>query len=107
MARHTETLTYRDLLQGVSKLLSENGSCAFIIPYLEAANFTKIAAEFKLYPNRITHVKGTETSELKRSLLQFSFEENEIEITMLVIEIERHNYTSAYKNLVKDFYLKM
>jgi len=107
MARHTETLTYRDLLQGVSKLLSENGSCAFIIPYLEAANFIKIAAEFKLFPNRITNVKGTETSEIKRSLLQFSFEENEIEITMLVIEIERHNYTSAYKNLVKDFYLKM
>ena len=107
MARHTETLTYRDLLQGVSKLLSENGSCAFIIPYLEAANFIKIAAEFKLFPNRITNVKGTETSEIKRSLLQFSFEENEIEITMLVIEIERHNYTTAYKNLVKDFYLKM
>jgi len=107
MARHTETLTYRDLLQGVSKLLSENGSCAFIIPYLEAANFIKIAAEFRLFPNRITNVKGTETSEIKRSLLQFSFEENEIEITMLVIEIERHNYTSAYKNLVKDFYLKM
>jgi len=107
MARHTETLTYRDLLQGVSKLLSENGSCAFIIPYLEAANFIKIAAESKLFPNRITNVKGTETSEIKRSLLQFSFEENEIEITMLVIEIERHNYTSAYKNLVKDFYLKM
>lgn len=107
MARHTETLTYRDLLQGVSKLLSENGSCAFIIPYLEAANFTKIAAEFKLYPNRITHVKGTETSELKRSLLQFSFEENETEENLLVIEIERHNYTTAYKNLVKDFYLKM
>jgi len=107
MARHTKTLTYRDLLKGVSKLLSENGSCAFIIPFNEEVNFIKTAAEFKLFPNRITNVKGTETSEIKRSLLQFSFEENEIEITMLVIEIERHNYTSAYKNLVKDFYLKM
>ncbi|GGK47800.1 MULTISPECIES: tRNA1(Val) (adenine(37)-N6)-methyltransferase [Flavobacteriaceae] len=107
MARHTETLTYRDLLQGVSKLLSENGSCAFIIPYTEASNFIEIAAEFRLFPNRITNVKGIETSEIKRSLLQFSFKENKIEETMLIIEIERHNYTTAYKNLVKDFYLKM
>ncbi|MEX1383335.1 tRNA1(Val) (adenine(37)-N6)-methyltransferase [Lutibacter sp.] len=107
MARHTETLTYRDLLKGVSKLLSKNGSCAFIIPYLEAANFIKIAAEFKLFPNRITNVKGTETSEIKRSLLQFSIEEKPIEKSELIIEIARHNYTTAYKNLVKDFYLKM
>lgn len=107
MARHTETLTYRDLLLGVSKLLSENGSCAFIIPYLEDGNFIKIAAEFKLFPNRITNVKGTETSEIKRSLLQFSFEEKPFEKSELIIEIERHNYTTAYKNLVKDYYLKM
>jgi tRNA1Val (adenine37-N6)-methyltransferase len=107
MARHTETLTYRELLQGVSKLLSETGSCAFIIPFLEATNFIKIAAEFKLFPNRITNVKGTETSEIKRSLLQFSFEEKPIEKSELIIEIERHNYTTAYKNLVQDFYLKM
>ena len=85
----------------------QNGGGAFIIPYLEAANFIKIAAEFKLFPNRITNVKGTETSEIKRSLLQFSFEENKIEENVLVVEIERHNYTSAYINLVKDFYLKM
>jgi tRNA1Val (adenine37-N6)-methyltransferase len=107
MARHTETLPYKDLLQGVSKLLSETGSCAFIIPFSEATNFIKIAAEFKLFPNRITNVKGTENSEIKRSLLQFSFEEKAIEKSELIIEIERHNYTTAYKNLVQDFYLKM
>lgn len=107
MARHTETLTYSDLLKGVSKLLSETGSCAFIIPFSEAVNFIKIAAEFNLFPNRITNVKGNETSEIKRSLLQFSFEEKPIEKSELIIEIERHNYTADYKNLVKDFYLKM
>lgn len=107
MARHTETLTYSDLLQRVSKLLSKNGSCAFIIPFSEEINFIKIAGEFNLFPNRITHVKGTKTSKIKRSLLQFSFEEKTIEKSELIIEIERHNYTTAYKNLVKDFYLKM
>ncbi|UMB60304.1 methyltransferase [Lutibacter sp. A80] len=107
MARHTATLSYRELLQGVSKLLSKNGSCAFIIPFNEEANFVKIAAEFKLFPNRITQVKGTETSKIKRSLLQFSFEEKAIEKNELIIEIERHKYTDDYIKLVQDFYLKM
>ncbi|UMB52386.1 methyltransferase [Lutibacter sp. A64] len=107
MARHTETLSYRELLQGVSKLLAKQGNCAFIIPFNEEVDFIKIATEFNLFPNRITHVKGTETSKIKRSLLQFSFEEKVIEKSELIIEIERHKYTADYINLVQDFYLKM
>ena len=107
MARHTESLTYAELLDGTSKLLSEIGSCAFIIPFLEEENFIELAKQQKLFPNRITRVKGTENSLIKRSLLQFSFTQKSTEISELVIEIERHQYTSAYIKLVEDFYLKM
>ena len=107
MARHTESLTYVELLKGTSKLLSEIGSCAFIIPFSEEKTFLKTANEYKLFPNRITRVKGTETSSIKRSLLQLSFEETKVEINELVIEIERHKYTQDYIDLVKDYYLKM
>ncbi len=107
MARHTESLSYSELLSSVSKLLSEEGSCAFIIAYNEEENFRAIAKENKLFPNRITNVRGTENSEIKRSLLQFSFFEKPIEKTELVIEIERHKYTSDYIGLLKDFYVKM
>lgn len=107
MARHSESLPYKELLNGVAKLLSENGSCAFIIPYEEETNFITIAKETNLFPNRITHVKGNENSSIKRSLLQFSFLENLVEKTELVVEIERHKYTPKYIELVQDFYLKM
>jgi tRNA1Val (adenine37-N6)-methyltransferase len=107
MARHTESLSYTELLEGTSKLLSEQGSCAFIIPFQEEENFISIAKENMLFPTRITRVKGTETAPLKRSLLQFSFSKTEIEINELIIEIERHQYTKEYINLVQDFYLKL
>lgn len=107
MARHTESLTYDELLDATSKLLSEIGSCAFIIPFSEEENFIELAKQHKLFPNRITRVKGTENSLIKRSLLQFSFTETSIEINELVIEIKRHQYTSEYIKLVKNFYLKM
>jgi tRNA1Val (adenine37-N6)-methyltransferase len=107
MARHTESLTYTDLLNGVSNLLSENGTCAFIIPFSEEENFILLAKKNKLFPNRITRVKGTKDAPIKRSLLQFSFSENPIEESELIIEIDRHIYTVDYINLVQDFYLKM
>jgi len=107
MARHTESLTYKELLEGTSKLLAKNGSCSFIIPFQEEVSFIAIAKENNLYPNRITRVKGTENSPIKRSLLQFSFQENSCEENELIIEIERHKYTQDYIELVKDFYLKM
>ena len=107
MARHSESLSYNDLLKSVAKLLSKNGSCAFIIPFEETSNFITIAKENNLFPTRICSVKGAEKSPFKRSLIQFSFFEKPIEKSELVIEIERHKYTSEYIALVQDFYLKM
>ena len=107
MARHSESLSYSDLLSGTAKLLSEIGSCAFIIPYTEEENFIEIAKSNKLFINRITRVKGTNEAPIKRSLLQFSFVEKPILTNELVIEIERHLYTNDYKKLVQDFYIKI
>ncbi len=107
MARHTESLSYQQLLASVSKLLSEEGSCAFIIPYEEESNFIALANKNNLFLNRITNVKGTKNAVIKRSLVQFSFFEKLIEKTELVIEIERHQYTPEYIVLTKDFYSKM
>lgn len=107
MARHTETLSYHDLLRGSAKLLSEDGITAFIIPKKEEEQFIQIAQEYGLFANRICRVKGKQTSPFKRSLLQFSKKESVPEVSELIIEIDRHVYTDAYKNLVKDFYLNM
>ena len=107
LARHSESLNYNELLEGVSKLLSDEGSFSVVIPFSEQDNFIEIANDYSLFPNRITRVKGSVHSKIKRSLIQFSLSKNPIEINELIIEIERHNYTNEYKNLVKDFYLKM
>ena len=106
-ARFTEALPFDHLLESVSKLLSENGIFSTIIPKKEEENFIQLALTKGLFVNRICRVRGTETSEEKRSLLAFSFSEKTVKVENLTIEISRHNYTEAYKNLVGDFYLKM
>lgn len=107
MARHTETLSYNDLLKNTSLLLHKKGNCAFIVPFLEEEHFIKMAQSNNLHPFRITRVKGNAQAKIKRSLLQFSFKEKEVFTEELIIEKTRHHYTEKYKNLVKDFYIKM
>ena len=107
LARFTDALPFDHLLYGTSKLLSENGKAAFIIPFSEEDNFIALASKFNLYPNRLTRVKGTPSTDIKRSLLEFSFNETNIDTSELIIEIGRHDYTEDYINLTKDFYLKM
>lgn len=106
-ARFNNSLPFRDLLKGISFLLSKKGIFSVILPKKEEESFIEIAKEFNLLPNRITHVKGTETSEIKRSLIDFSFQKNTFEPQVLIIEKSRHNYTEEYRALVKDFYLKI
>jgi tRNA1Val (adenine37-N6)-methyltransferase len=57
---------------------------------------------------KITRVKGTPTTDVKRSLLAFSFaEKTNFPINELIIETARHQYTEDYIALTKEFYLKM
>lgn len=107
MARQNQSLPFDELLYGVSKLLSPTGIFATIIPFKEERSFADLAAQMGLYPKRITHVKGNRTSDIKRSLMEFSFAQKEILEDSLAIEIERHKYTDSYIELTKDFYLKM
>jgi tRNA1Val (adenine37-N6)-methyltransferase len=57
---------------------------------------------------KITRVKGTATTEIKRSLLAFNRKNSiDLPIEELIIETSRHQYTPEYIALTKDFYLKM
>src|SRR5699024_5230428 len=106
-ARFNSSLSFENLIKGVSALLSENGKFSVIIPFENQEEFIKSAESYHLFCHRITLVKGHKKADFKRSLLQFSFEKLPLEKKKLIIEIERHVYTEEYINLTKDFYLKM
>lgn len=107
LARFSDAMPFEHLIDSVSKLLIENGIFCTIIPFKEEASFIDLASKVGLYANKICRVRGNATTELKRSLFEMSFRESEIKTSELVIEKARHEYTEDYKNLTKEFYLKM
>ena len=106
-ARFTDSLSFNELLESASLLLSKSGIFSVIIPFKEEETFLQLAKEYNLFTNRICRVKGNVNSQIKRSLIEMSFNKTNIIEEELTIEIERHKYTKEYADLVKDFYLKM
>ncbi len=108
LARFQEAMPFEELVEAADLLLSENGIFSVIIPFNEEDRFIELCAEVELFPIKITRVKGTPNTKIVRSLLAFKrFELAVLTSDELVIEINRHEYTSEYIALTKDFYLKM
>ncbi len=107
LARFQEAMPFEELVEAADLLLSENGIFAVILPFKEEEKFIALAKKLDLFPFKITRVKGTPTSEIKRSLLAFSRTSKSITMDELIIETARHQYTEEYISLTKDIYLKM
>ncbi len=111
-ARHTDSLTFEELISNSSKLLADEGTFCVIIPHDKAEDFISISSNHNLYPKRFTHVFSTiESIDPKRALLEFIKTDKTTSTDTLheniIIEISRHVYTPEYIALTHDFYLKM
>lgn len=106
-ARHTDSLSFEDLINGVKKLLDEKGKFCLILPKNEAALFREMAQLKGLYLSKLLRIRTRfEKESEKRHLMQFEFKESEFSESTLVIEKDSHrNYTQEYKDLTKDYYI--
>lgn len=105
-ARHTVSLSFEDLLSGVSRILDMEGTATFIIPSDAKDEFIAVAKAHRLNLARCVYIHTQIGVEPKRVVLSFSFDPYETEISSLVIELERHIYSEEFRELTKDFYLK-
>jgi tRNA1Val (adenine37-N6)-methyltransferase len=106
-ARHADLLPFKDLIDGVKKLLDDKGKFCLILPKNEAGIFRSMAELKGLYLSKLLRIRTTlEKDSEKRRLMQFEFKESEFSESTLVIEADSHrNYTTEYKELTKDYYL--
>ena len=110
LARHTDNLSYEDILAGAKIILAPEGILSVILPDEESRRFISIAEENGFSKSRICGVFAKEGDEQpKRILLEFSLGDNkkaEASIEDLCIMDSNLEFTSAYKALTGDFYLK-
>ena len=106
LARHTDTLSYRDLLRSVDRLLSDNGKFSVILPSDALDIFWSTAMEFRLYPCRQMQILTKPLSPVKRIMLELRREPVEYMMERLVLKDESGTFSEAYRELTREFYLK-
>lgn len=109
-ARHTDTLSYEDLLGHGASLLADEGVMALVFPIDVAAKIEELALKNGLACVRRVVVKGNPAVPPKRVLAEFarcSDTTASSSATELIVEIQRHCYSDDYIALTRDFYLKM
>ena len=106
LARHTNTLSYSDLLSAVKLLLKPNGRFALVLPAIEAVTFKKEAENQGFYLKKEMKIIPIEGKESNRINMQFVVNQVDDIITeTFVLRNQDHSFTKEYKDFLKDFYL--
>jgi tRNA1Val (adenine37-N6)-methyltransferase len=107
--RHTSTLSFIELLQAVIKNLTITGLFALILPYTEAMQFIQLAESVGLHLVRQCAFKSRNHKPVERVLMEFSHVSCPLTSEHLVLYKNENGeeWSDEYKQLTKDFYLKI
>ena len=106
MARHTDSLPFRDLFAGVKRLLSDEGVFSAIVPVEVVEQFVAESCILGFYLIRKCGVKTVERKQSKRFMLSFAkhrispYEEH-VETMM----DSQGNRSEWYRKITEEFYL--
>ena len=106
-ARHTDTLSYTELIAHSARLLQEDGILALVLPIEAEQEILTLAADHGLHPTDITYVHSKPSKPAKRILIALSpISDSRCPMTeTMYIESENTPRSDEYKELTKNFYL--
>lgn len=107
LARHDDTLSLKDIIEGSIPLLNKKAALSLVLPLQKETQAMDLISDYGLFCRRHTRVKPAPGKPLKRVLLEFSYLSGKVLEDELVIETQiRHRYSDKFKALVNEFYLE-
>jgi len=105
--RHTISLSYEALISSSERLLNRDGKFNIILPYTEGLQFITRALQKKLFCTRKYSFRTRSEKPIERWLLDFSTQEQYLEVGEIVLYKEGLTWSDSYVCLTRDFYLKL
>jgi tRNA1Val (adenine37-N6)-methyltransferase len=106
-ARHTQSLSYKELIHYSLLLLKKKGKLAVVLPYAEGNEFVNLASQRGLICIRQLAFYSRKEKPQERWLFEFSLLPTISKIEQLILHDEGESWSDDYKQLTKDFYLKL
>jgi tRNA1Val (adenine37-N6)-methyltransferase len=110
VAHHSETLTLKELLEIIKNNLSKTGSFFLLFPYKRNEEIKKLLKGHELNISKILFVRQSVKHDYFRIMLKgkLSDQENmETEFNEMSIWDDSQQYTTEFKQLLKDYYLHL
>lgn len=105
VALHSNALSLDELLLSVDALLKQDGILGLLLPCHRMEFFEKIAAAKSLYPFERILVRQTPASNYFRAISFFKRENSTPVEREIIIQDENRQYTQAFTQLLKEYYL--
>lgn len=106
-ARHSDFLTFDELIDGVIKLLLPAGRFCLILPCKEGLEFLDKAQKRGLFCRNLLRVRTRSDKSEKRLLMQFSFQFGMMTDEEIIIQEEDGTFTNDYVELTKEYYINL
>ncbi|WP_207435636.1 methyltransferase [Sabulibacter ruber] len=104
-AKHTETLSFTEVISFSARFLSSEGKLHILLPPHEARVFEQEAHANGFYTNNILWLEATPGGKLLRTIHTYSRLRSTMSESTLAVREKDHTYTQAFRELLKDYYL--
>ena len=104
-ARHTDSLSYRELVSYAAEHLAEYGILSLILPADSGLWLMRYAGMSGLYPFRIVRIRTTTAKQPSRIVAEFSASRPDNVCESLLTIHDGSSYSDEYLSLTQDFYL--
>jgi len=105
IARHTDSLSYEELITSAKQLLAQHGVLALILPARYEIEILDIAKANGLFVEHITRIKTKANKTEKRILIALKEHTTATIEDVLTLEDENSSRSEEYKQLTQSFYL--
>jgi tRNA1Val (adenine37-N6)-methyltransferase len=106
LARHTDSLSYQELISIARRLLTDEGRLCVVLPFDKIVLFRELALIEGLYINKALNIEPKKNAKPMRSLLELSLHnKHEPSETIAILDKDGKCYTKEYQSLTGAFYL--
>jgi tRNA1Val (adenine37-N6)-methyltransferase len=106
LARHETSLTHKELVSGVKRLLSSSGRFCLILPFSEYQHFIDLSSACGLHCQKESFVIPKAGKPVNRVLVDFGFQKPALATrSYITVRNSSGGFHEEYIYLTKDFYL--
>jgi tRNA1Val (adenine37-N6)-methyltransferase len=106
-ARHTQQLTFDEILLIAEKLLATNGRLNLILPFTEGSQFIDLANHKGFHCTRKWIFRTRPNKPVERLLLEFRWDKKPLDEGEILLYNSGEEWSVGYKELMREFYLKI